>query len=199
MYVYKITCLVNGKIYIGQSKCYKARFKAHIRAAINCTESAPRSHLGNAIRKYGVENFRVEKLCTASSVEEMAELEIYYIKKFKSYKRAIGYNLSMGGYSPGNATFAQKRLWKNRGICDAGTRRKMSRSKKGYIPVPAIAAREAKMETMSDDERRKYCTHFRKFGKDNPQFGHGHTDEVRRRISEAHKGIACRGYGWHHP
>lgn len=55
--IYKITNKTNGRSYIGPSKDPKSRFASH------CYKSTThKSLIGDAIRKYGVENFTFEVL-----------------------------------------------------------------------------------------------------------------------------------------
>lgn len=51
----------------------------------------------NAIRKYGASNFKLEQIDTTSSIEELKQKEINYIKLYNSTNREIGYNISLGG------------------------------------------------------------------------------------------------------
>ena len=81
--IYKITNLVNGKIYIGQTGYdFISRFKGHVKdSKYKDKQDYP---LYAAFRKYGLANFTVEL------VEE-----IYYIEKYGSYHN--GYNQTLGG------------------------------------------------------------------------------------------------------
>lgn len=58
MEIYKITNLVNGKVYIGQSaRGIQQRFTRHIYDALSGRID---THFARAIRKYGEDNFVVE-------------------------------------------------------------------------------------------------------------------------------------------
>ncbi len=88
MNVYKITNLINEKIYVGQTKfSVKKRFKEHAKAD---------SLIGRAIRKYGEEYFDYEVIETCETREEAYELEIYFIQHFNCMT-PNGYNLTEGG------------------------------------------------------------------------------------------------------
>lgn len=88
MIVYKITNLDNGKSYIGQTKfTAEKRFKEHAKSE---------SCIGNAIRKYGEEQFDLEVLATCETREEAYELEIAFINFFDCMA-PNGYNLTEGG------------------------------------------------------------------------------------------------------
>lgn len=91
-YIYKITNIVNNKIYIGQTtRNVEIRFKEHLRAK----DDYP---IHKAIRKYGKDNFKVEIIEECAN-ENLNEKEKYYIKIYNSYNGHIGYNASPGGNS----------------------------------------------------------------------------------------------------
>ena len=90
MFIYVITNKLNNKIYVGQTiNTVEERFKDHCRR--NNTA------IDRAIHKYGKENFEVETICEADSIEELNELERYYIWLANSTDPDIGYNLCKGG------------------------------------------------------------------------------------------------------
>ena len=95
-YIYIITNKINNKQYIGQTvnKITK-RFSQHKHASYNLNHKDANTPLHQAIRKYGIENFDIEKLEECSQ-EELNEREIYWIKKLNTYNN--GYNASLGGY-----------------------------------------------------------------------------------------------------
>ena len=90
MYVYKITNLVNNKIYIGITNNYKRRFREHK------TNHNPKSLICKAIQKYGEEKFAFEILYSNLSIEESCNKEIKLIQQFDSLTPK-GYNISKGG------------------------------------------------------------------------------------------------------
>ena len=96
--IYKITNQVNQKAYIGQSINIEKRWKDHIRTS-RLTSSEQYNHpFYQAIRKYGLENFKFEILeeCLVSKLDER---ERYYINYFGTYpiSNNRGYNLYPGG------------------------------------------------------------------------------------------------------
>lgn len=93
--IYKITNLVNGKVYIGQSVNIEKRFIAHKNVAFNKNYKSYNYPLYRAIRKYGLENFSFDVLeeCTMS---ELNLKEILYIAKYKAHGNN-GYNQDDGG------------------------------------------------------------------------------------------------------
>ncbi|WP_079708095.1 GIY-YIG nuclease family protein [Paraliobacillus ryukyuensis] len=90
--IYKVTNLINGKMYIGQSTNIKKRFTSH-KNAINRSDDDPRGQgpLYDDMRNYGVENFSFEVMEECSK-NELNEKEEYYISFHNSVDD--GYNIS---------------------------------------------------------------------------------------------------------
>jgi group I intron endonuclease len=95
--IYKITNLIDGKLYIGQTIDPKTRWYKHKYNATH--ENSPQydSHLSRAIRKCGIENFIFEVIAQTKTIEFSDELEINFIAQYKSMDRVFGYNISPGG------------------------------------------------------------------------------------------------------
>jgi len=85
MIIYKITNLINNKIYIGKDSHNNPNYYG---SGIV---------IKLAIKKYGKENFKKETIDTAENFEELNKKEIFWIKEYQSYKKEIGYNRSYGG------------------------------------------------------------------------------------------------------
>ena len=105
MIIYKITNLINGKIYIGQTiRTFNKRYNgAGIGAErvlryfeIN-KDNKKNEHLNNALIKYGTNNFKVEIICKCNTIEELNEKEEYYIDLYKARDYKKGYNCEEGG------------------------------------------------------------------------------------------------------
>ena len=90
--IYKITCLLDNKIYIGQARDIGERFKQHIKCGLGI--DAPNNKLYTAMWHDGVENFSFEVLEQCPH-EKLNELEKYWIEFYQSNK--YGYNMSAGG------------------------------------------------------------------------------------------------------
>lgn len=99
--IYKITNIINNKVYIGKTTrpSFLERIHQHIigAKAIMCGKNDNPTHLQKAINKYGVNNFKFEKLCSCKTEETLNILETAFIKKYKSYISNFGYNKTMGG------------------------------------------------------------------------------------------------------
>lgn len=92
--VYKLTNLVNNKVYIGVTSIGSGkRFKLHVHK----TNSGSNYPLHNAIREYGENNFKIDILELCNSAEQLRERERYFISLFNSQDSNIGYNTTGGG------------------------------------------------------------------------------------------------------
>lgn len=101
-YIYKITNLKNNKMYIGKTiNSIEDRFKRHLNDALS---NRLDTHLARAIRKDGKENFSIEKIDSASTLEELNQKEVYWINYYKTCEN--GYNETFGG--DGGNTYSQK-------------------------------------------------------------------------------------------
>lgn len=92
--IYKITCNINGKSYIGQTKHNsRYRWNQHL-WEVRHPEANQSRKLNNAIIKYGPENFTIEDLWTDDD-ENLDFWEINYIDEYDTFNN--GYNLTKGG------------------------------------------------------------------------------------------------------
>lgn len=93
MIVYKITNILDNKLYFGITKCsLQKRWNEH-----KCKSKCGKTHLYYAIRKFGINNFIIEEVFKCNTEHEMYELEIDLIKKYKTNNPKFGYNNSSGG------------------------------------------------------------------------------------------------------
>jgi len=99
MHIYKVTNIINSKIYIGQT-----------------SKNSNISYLGSgpiilkAIRKYGKDNFKKEIIEYCESKIQLNEREIYWISHYNSIDRNIGYNISTGGNGGNLGEIVNKKL-----------------------------------------------------------------------------------------
>lgn len=91
--IYKLTSLVTGEIYIGQSKTICDRFKEHCKNALGVGTSTAKNKLYLAIQRDGLENYTFELL---EECEEklLNEKEKHYIELYNSYN--FGLNSTKG-------------------------------------------------------------------------------------------------------
>ena len=153
-YIYKNTCLVNGKIYIGLHK--------YLGEGLDEAYWGSGPWFSNALSKYGEDNWTREIIDTAESLEELSEKEIYWISKYYPNgvpDESIGYNQVPGGYlndfagpSPGFKHYTN-----------------------GKNDIHLYDG-----EIVPDDYYLGSCY----FGENNPFYGKHHTDETKKLISE---------------
>lgn len=150
MIVYKITNLVNNKIYIGQTKAaLTTRWSQHISKHSTCT------YLKRAIKKYGKDNFKITIICTASSQEELNHREALCIRLFNTLAPS-GYNLMVHSHITEisaetrlKRSISLKNSWKNR------INRENSWSKKPKSQAVKNKIRAALLGVRHSDERRR--------------------------------------------
>lgn len=101
-YIYKITNLINNKVYIGKTShtSIQERFKEHLQDSkrTRC-EKRP---LYDAINKYGEKNFKIELIEEVPSDDIASKREQYWIEQYRSYvgfPDCNGYNATLGGDS----------------------------------------------------------------------------------------------------
>lgn len=152
--IYIILNKTNNKRYIGQTVDFDARIKKHLRIA---KSGKDQRHLYQAIRKYGKDSFTWKTHALASNEKEADDLEMYWIKHFKSHDRKHGYNMTLGGQT-------------NRGSFTAEVKEKM---------------RLAKLGKKSPHMTGNNHPLFGVTGEKHHRFGVKHTQEARRKISEA--------------
>jgi group I intron endonuclease len=72
--IYLITCLINGKQYVGQAKNLRARWVTHRNAALGKPSQSysQKTAIARAMRKYGFENFEMTIL-EACEVDQLDE------------------------------------------------------------------------------------------------------------------------------
>lgn len=98
-YIYKITNIVSGKVYIGETKVADPndRWKGHINSLNSKKGGCPA--LKDAMKSYGVENFSFDVLIICFN-DARLQLEREYIKRYNSMV-PNGYNILEGGQMGG--------------------------------------------------------------------------------------------------
>lgn len=89
MIIYCTTNLINFKKYIGQDSNNNPNY------------FGSGLIIKRAIEKYKKENFKKEILCYCNSLEELNEMEDYYIDYYSAVKSPLFYNIKPGGNKPG--------------------------------------------------------------------------------------------------
>ena len=140
-YLYSITNALDGMMYIGVTKNPKVRFRGH---SVHNTKT--RSILKEAIKKYGVENFKMDILCKGTQ-DYCYEMEAKAIESFNT-RKPNGYNICSGGrgsvgiFAEYNGMYGKKgKLHHNYGKPGyrtgiphtEETKKKMSEARKGIV------------------------------------------------------------------
>ena len=212
MLVYKITNLVNNKVYIGQTtKTLQSRKLRHIQDANNNVDT----YFARAILKYGANSFKWQVICICPNMDSLNKTEQYYIAYYNSMDNTVGYNLQSGGkYCIMSDRTKEKlsriRRGKNHPMYgkkhSLEARKKIKEAMRSRIEdpdyVPPMLGKKASKETLkkmskassgknnywygkklSKEHRKKLS--IRKSGKNNPFYGKKHSEETRRKMTES--------------
>ena len=171
MVIYKVTNLINNKIYIGQDSKNKQNYFGSGKI------------IKKAINKYGIENFKKEILEICSNVDELNQAEKYWIEKLNSTNPDIGYNISFGGQSG----------WMLGLRHSDETKKSYSINRVGKL----IGDKNGMYGKTHSSESKKKMSRP-KSGKDNGMYGKKHSDETKKKISENLKGEKNPFYGKKH-
>lgn len=172
--LYKITNLVNGKMYIGQ----------HVTSNLDDGYMGSGKLIKRAINKYGVENFRKEWLGFYEDADELDYMERVFVDE-TWVSRSDTYNLSIGGYS---GKWGKPSPLKGRHISDEH-KAKISRAFKGEKhfnfgkhlddQLKEKISRAHKGKRLSDEARKSISM---------GHIGTHKSEEVKAKISESIKG-----------
>ncbi len=171
--IYKTTCLVSGKVYIGQTRTYGWYFKKYLGTGNKIT---------SAINKYGFNNFVREILILCYNQEDADAYENLYIELYSSTIKGIGYNILTGAtkYAMQNKDVAKKSGMSRRGIKKSPISiARMSAAKKGK-PIPL---------------QQRINHSVRMMGDKNPNFGKKTPQAVRDKIGNAQRGEKANNFG----
>lgn len=118
-FIYKFTNVKNNKSYIG--KWTKKIDKLNIRYDKEIRDINCKRPIINALRKYGIDNFKFEIIKECLDKNELKQLEIFFVDFFNTFSN--GYNATRGGDDGPGSKKGRK--------CSEETKLKMSLAKKG--------------------------------------------------------------------
>lgn len=176
-----VTNIINGNIYIGKTvRTLNKRKCEHIYSS----NKGSNSYLHRAIRKYGIEYFEWEEICTAENKDELIKKEISFIRHYKNAGFHL-YNMTDGGEGTSGYKLTE------------ATKQKISKANKGKVrnigKVVSISTRNKLSEAhcgkiLSEEHKHKISESLkgntRKKGKKCGPF----TEEHKHKISESQKG-----------
>lgn len=126
--IYKITCSISGKVYIGSSLDCEKRFHQHVNHLRKGKHH--NSYLQRAWDKYGKNHFKFEVIERVGEKQKLIEREQYWIDTTKCYDPDIGYNLCAKAGTPAGSRPAKevmmsttenaKRIWESLTLNEAG-------------------------------------------------------------------------------
>lgn len=184
--IYLITCLVNGKKYVGQTiKPMRVRWNGH---KADAKRGPVRRPFCRALAKYGPEKFSCEILDVARDQGELDFQERFWISKLGTCT-PNGYNLAEGGGTTAGVTHGPETRAKMR---QARLGKKMSEETKAKIraaklgkPMSPEAVEKSRLghlgRRMTEEAKAKISA---------AQTGRRHSEETKERIGRAHKGRA---------
>lgn len=159
--IYLRTNLINGKQYVGQTIDFEERERDWKYA-----KRYSGGIIDKARAKYGVENFETKVLNECNTIEELDQLEMYYIKELNT-KTPNGYNLTDGGEGQSGFHHSEE------------SRRKMSRSQMGV----------RKGIPRTEDVKKKISETMKGRKVSSGMTGHKHSEESKKKMSVNRKGI----------
>lgn len=163
--IYKWENLINGKIYIGQTRNFYNRMKAYRNGAIN-------QYLRNAFNCYGIENFEIIIVEYVEDFSKLDEREQYWMDYYESYNPEKGYNIC----SVASSTYGIKQSEEQRKMHSDFMKEKWK--EEDY--------RNFWHNKMAGENNYFYGKHL--YGELNGMYGKTHSEETRKKISEANKG-----------
>jgi len=168
--IYKATCTINDKSYVGKTvRPLNERIRHHL------YESKSQKYpFHRAIRKYGIDSFKWETLEECHSLEMLNVMETFMIQVHRSHRNEGGYNLTWGGEggdtftdNPNKERTRQKLSNSGKGrIVSEETRKRISDKQKG-VPRPWQAGELN--QSKRPDVRQKLRE--MNMGEKNPMFG----------------------------
>lgn len=185
-YIYKITNKQSKKCYIGvtSAKTVESRWKGHLDAIMR-GKGCPA--LGEAIKKYGIDNFTFEILIICFD-EDIYKYEPDYIQRYNS-QVPNGYNISPGGRASCGFTGKKHTLETKKKIsektrefqADPEFRKKMSENAKA-----SADGAKTSMALKTSEKWQKAVAEGR-IG----NLGGNHTDKTKEKIAESLRNYYC--------
>lgn len=147
--IYRVSCSVNGKLYVGQTRQrFGIRLAEHRNCALGTAEQSysKRTAIARAMRKYGFDafDFEIIEICEPDRLDER---EAYWIAELGSLAPA-GYNLQAGGKNaPRSAEVGQRISAANKGrVKTPEWRAALSRSHMGKVISPEQRAKASAIQ-----------------------------------------------------
>ena len=155
--IYIITNTVTDKVYIGQtSRSFEIRKSEHIRYYETLDY-----HIYRAMRKYGIDKFSIDPICSVPNVDNLNELEIQFIKEYDSFHN--GYNMTLGGNEEKMSQTIRDKISKSK----TGTKR----SKHSCLKQSKTITGVKRPDLMGNNIKRSGCLNYQFKGYYHTPFG----------------------------
>jgi group I intron endonuclease len=181
--IYKITNLINGKTYIGQTDRLNYREREHFYRLENNTHH--NEHLQRAFLKYGKNNFKFEII---EETEDLDNREIFWINEHGGINSDLNYNLK----DPLNKKWSEyvkiKHGKQMLGEDNPNFGRKWTQEQKDTASKKKLGI---SLEELLGEEKAKLAKENMRKG----QLGRNHSDEVKDKIRKANEGENNPAYG----
>ncbi len=189
MIIYKAINKINSKVYIGQTVSpLKKRIANHLVAKNGLFPAA--------LQKYGIQSFEISIIDQASSKEILETKERYWISQYNC-KAPAGYNLTDGG----DGGFKRCEETCNK-MSMAMTGKHPNEETRKKLSAAVIGEKNPNWGKFGENNplfgRKRPDTGARNklwVGDKNPMWGRYHTEETRRKISEAEIGEKNHNWG----
>ena len=180
--------MVNGKVYIGQSKNVNKRKNKHFTLLRHNKHN--NKHLQSAWNKYFEKNFVFEIIESFESYDPdiINEREIFWIKYYNSFNKDFGYNNTSGGDGIKNYKHTEEAKKK---ISEASKKQKLSKEHKEAL-LKSITGRkksEEELKKLSNAAKGRKISEWHKEQLRKGREAYKITDEVRKKISDSRKGF----------
>ena len=154
-FIYKLTCTVNGKGYVGLSLvAFKKRMQGHLSKAMSGKQEMGCRALNNAIRKYGWDAFTKEIIMHQVPRAELGQREREMIAVHDTLAPK-GYNISTGGeISPMLVPAIQERAREVMNSREVMEKRRVVFASEGFKERVGKASK-ASWDACTDEERRE--------------------------------------------
>lgn len=192
-HLYRITCLVNSKVYIGQAKDYNQRWRQHKNES---QKDKPSMVINQAMKKHGMDNFEFTVIATCKSFDDANELETLLVQQYESHiSTGKGYNVSNGGNNaPKTEEWKEKisQLLMGHEVSQEA-REKISQGNSGKVRTDEFKKNVGdywRDRERTEENKKNVSVGLRGnqncLGKQN-SLGYKHSEEAKKKIGEASK------------
>lgn len=181
--IYKITNLVNRKVYIGQSNKLNTRKSCHFYLLKN--DKHHNDHLQRAYNKYGKDNFIFEVI---EETNDLDNREIFWIDEYGGINSELNYNLKnpLTMEWSDYVKIKSSKIMSGENNYNFGKKWTQEQKDKQSIERKGIS-----FEQMMGKEKADIAKENMRKG----QLGRKHPDEVKEKISKANQGSNNPAYG----